>query len=135
MRRDKYISWIRIYIIVICIVRTLVLLIAGANGFNIYFPRSHADHNLVFSSVVLIIFWLIAIFFESINPVFIWFAFLLDGLMSYFCGMGIYRQYGSINIYEAICFGNIVFIMLDILFIVYLVNMENKKRRRRRFLK
>lgn len=126
MRRDKNTLWIRIYIIAICIIRTLLLLLAGINGFSKYFPRVQADYNLILSTVLLIMFWLIAIFFESINPFFIWVTFLLDGIMSYFCGMGIYRQYKSMNIYECIYFGNIIFIIIDVFLIVYLVNMEYK---------
>ena len=65
MKKNKDIALIRVYIIVICIMRTLFLLLAATNGFNIYFPRIHADYNLVLSTIVLIIFWLIAIFLNQ----------------------------------------------------------------------
>lgn len=130
MQRDKNITAVRAYIIVMSTVRTLILILAGTRGFSKYFPRMHADYNLTFAIVVLIIFWFIAIFFNSVRPAFIWIAFLLDGLMSYFCGMGIYREYGTMNLYEAICFGHVLIIIIDILLIIYLINWQYGREKR-----
>lgn len=130
MQTEKNIPGIRVYIIVISTLRTLILMRAGTRGFSIYFPRMNAGYNLALSIVVLIIFWFIAIFFNSVRPVFIWIAFLLDGLMSYFCGMGIYRQYGTMNIYEAVCFGHVISIIIDILLIIYLINLQYGRKKR-----
>ena len=124
MQREKNILRIRIYIIAISAVRTLILVLAGIRGFGVYFPRMNAGYSLTLSIVVLIIFWFIAIFYNSVRPAFIWIAFLLDGLTSYFCGLGIYRQYGTMNLYEAICFGHVLNIMIDILLIVYLIHWQ-----------
>lgn len=135
MRRNKKISLVRVYIISICILRTLVLVIAGIKGFSIYFPRNNTDYKLVLSIVVLIGFWLSAIFYQFRKLSFLWIVFLLDGFMSYFCGMSIYRKYGTMNIYEAIYCGNIFFIIIDILLIAYLVNQTYKKSRRRTYLR
>lgn len=135
MKKNKETSLIRLYIVAISIIRTLILLLAGTNGFSMYFPRIDADYNLVLSMVVLIMFWFIGIFFESVKPAIVWIAFLLDGFMSYFCGMNIYRQYRTINIYEAICFGHVIFIIIDILFIIYLVNRQYKENNRRKYLR
>lgn len=127
MQREKNILRIRVYIIVVSVLRTFIFLLAGIRGFNQYFPRTNIGYNLTFAIITLIIFWFIAIFYNSVKPVFIWLAFLLDGLISYFCGLGLYRRYGSMNLYEAICFGNVVNIIIDILLIMYFIYWKFEK--------
>ncbi|NMA96193.1 MAG: hypothetical protein GX974_09165 [Clostridiales bacterium] len=102
---------------------------ASIRGFNIYFPRIKPGYAVTVSIITLIIFWVIAIFYNSIKPFLIWGAFLLDGLISYFYGLEIYRQYGTMNIYEGICFGNAIIIIVDILLIAFLIHKSFERLR------
>ncbi|NMA96002.1 MAG: hypothetical protein GX974_08175 [Clostridiales bacterium] len=129
MQRQRGILSIRLYIIAISAVRTLIWILASIRGFNLYFPRIKPGHMVTISIIILIMFWVIAIFYNSIKPFLIWVVFLLDGLISYFYGLGIYREHGIMNIYEGICFGNVIIIIVDILLIVFLIHRSFERLR------
>jgi hypothetical protein len=121
MKFQKGSRWVRYYIIIICAIRTVLLSMSMARGFRFYFPHISPRINLAMLSATLILEWIEALFFDVVHIMIFIITFILDGLVSYYCGIRIFSIYGERTLFESICFGNIIFIVIDIILVIYFI--------------